>query len=80
VNTTYDSPFGIIRSNWKKTGNSVMFEITVPPNTSATFVVPVLKPGTVTIQDLSNEKKISKQVSKSDSELALESGSYIIVY
>jgi len=36
----YDSPYGEIRSTWEKEGDSVYYDIVVPPNASATFYMP----------------------------------------
>lgn len=40
VNAHFDSPFGRIASHWKKDGNLLMLEITIPANTTATVHVP----------------------------------------
>ena len=40
VNCSYQSPFGIIKSNWEKTKKGARFEISVPKNTSAYFKIP----------------------------------------
>lgn len=37
VNTYYDSMYGRIISNWKKSGNKVTINVTIPPNTTATL-------------------------------------------
>lgn len=36
----HDSPYGEIRSSWKRKGNTLVYEVTVPPNSSATFHAP----------------------------------------
>ncbi|MDL2212958.1 glycoside hydrolase family 78 protein [Bacteroides sp. OttesenSCG-928-E20] len=49
VRAQYDSMYGRIVSNWKKAGDKVMLDITVPPNTTATLKlqgkVKLLEPG-----------------------------------
>lgn len=45
---SYDSISGPIRSEWRKAGDQVVFEITVPPNTSATIQIPTTDPDAVT--------------------------------
>jgi len=40
VNAHFDSPFGRIGSNWKKNGNLLTMEVTIPANTTATVYVP----------------------------------------
>ena len=36
----HDSPYGRIVSNWKRDGEKLTMEVTVPPNTTATIFVP----------------------------------------
>jgi alpha-L-rhamnosidase len=46
VNCHHDSPYGRIVSNWKREGQKLTMEVTIPPNTTATVSVPVAaKPG-----------------------------------
>ncbi|VGO12556.1 hypothetical protein PDESU_01109 [Pontiella desulfatans] len=40
VKTSVESPYGKIRSEWKKDGGAFTWEIEVPPNTTATFFIP----------------------------------------
>jgi alpha-L-rhamnosidase len=40
VKCHYDSPHGRIASNWKRDGDKLTMEVTVPPNTTATVFVP----------------------------------------
>jgi alpha-L-rhamnosidase len=40
VNCSYDSIHGRIVSNWKREGDKLTMEVTVPPNTTATVYVP----------------------------------------
>jgi alpha-L-rhamnosidase len=35
-----ETPYGTARSAWRKTGDRLVIETTVPPNTTATLVVP----------------------------------------
>lgn len=39
--TSYDSPYGKIVSNWRKEGQDMKFEIVIPTNTTATVYLPV---------------------------------------
>ena len=41
VECSYDSPYGQISSNWKRDGQKITMNITIPPNTTATVCVPV---------------------------------------
>lgn len=40
VHSKYDSMHGTIVSNWKRDGDRLIFEVTVPPNTTATVMLP----------------------------------------
>ncbi|HEU4903648.1 MAG TPA: family 78 glycoside hydrolase catalytic domain, partial [Flavisolibacter sp.] len=40
VNASYQSPYGTIRSNWKRDGERLSWQITIPGNTAATVYVP----------------------------------------
>jgi alpha-L-rhamnosidase len=48
VKASYDSPYGEIRSHWTKTGDTFTWEVTVPPNTTATVYVPAQGADSVT--------------------------------
>ncbi len=38
---SHEGPYGKIVSSWKKTGNAVTYEVTVPPNSTATVYFPL---------------------------------------
>jgi alpha-L-rhamnosidase len=38
---SHDGPYGTIRSAWKRTGATVVYSVTVPPNTTTTLTLPV---------------------------------------
>ena len=40
VKAHFDSPYGRIVSNWKRDGDKLTMNVTVPPNTTATIYVP----------------------------------------
>lgn len=40
VKAHFDSPYGRIVSNWKIEGNQLTLDVTIPPNTTATIVMP----------------------------------------
>ena len=44
VNTSYPSPYGLINSNWKFTGEDYQLEVTIPANSTATVYVLADKP------------------------------------
>lgn len=37
----HQSPYGLIKSSWKKQGKTVLFTVVIPPNSTATFYPPV---------------------------------------
>lgn len=47
VKATHQSPYGLIASEWHRDGNNFDWQITVPPNTTATIYVPAAKPNEV---------------------------------
>jgi alpha-L-rhamnosidase len=42
VNASYKSPYGLIKSNWKKNGNVLEWDIVIPANSSAKIFIPAL--------------------------------------
>jgi alpha-L-rhamnosidase len=44
ANTSFDSPYGLIVSQWKRDGDALTLEVEIPPNTTAEVHVPVLRP------------------------------------
>jgi hypothetical protein len=48
VNCSYDSSYGQISSNWKREGQKLAMNITIPPNTTATVYVPAKDAAVVT--------------------------------
>jgi alpha-L-rhamnosidase len=49
VNCTYPSPYGLIRSNWKFSGDDFRQEVTIPANSTATVYVLADKPELITL-------------------------------
>ncbi|MDR1381617.1 MAG: glycoside hydrolase family 78 protein [Tannerella sp.] len=41
VKASYDSPYGLIESSWNRNGDKLVWDITVPVNTSATVKLPL---------------------------------------
>ena len=39
-NAQHRSPYGMIRSEWERSGNKIKYHITIPPNTTATLYLP----------------------------------------
>jgi len=48
VNAHHDSPYGRIVSNWKREGEKLTMDVTIPPNTTATIFVPAKDAASVT--------------------------------
>jgi alpha-L-rhamnosidase len=40
VNCSYESPYGEIVSNWKKEAGEFIWEVSIPPNSTATVYLP----------------------------------------
>jgi alpha-L-rhamnosidase len=41
VKATLDSPYGLIASHWQAGDDQLLYEVTIPPNTTATLTLPV---------------------------------------
>jgi hypothetical protein len=54
VKSSYHSPYGIIRSDWKKENNQLEMKVEIPANTTATIYLPTGKEVSVT----ENGKKV----------------------
>ncbi len=74
VNASYESIHGLIKSNWKKNKNSLVWKITIPANTSALVYLPTTNAAEVKV----NNEKVSKSYKIENNKLVLElaSGSY----
>lgn len=56
VKASHRSPYGLIRSEWERDGNTLDWRVTVPPNTTATVHMPVRDANSI----LESGKPISK--------------------
>jgi len=75
---SYESQYGKIKSSWKFIGNDFIYNISVPPNTSAKVMLPLFnkQPNLIV-----NGNEVKFQVDKSSLILDnLESGDYELVY
>jgi alpha-L-rhamnosidase len=45
VKATMDTPYGVISSYWHKEGGQYLYDVIVPPNTTATLTLPVVPAG-----------------------------------
>ncbi|MCE1198050.1 MAG: family 78 glycoside hydrolase catalytic domain [Marinilabiliales bacterium] len=53
VRTSYPSPYGTIRSDWKWEADKLILEVTIPPNSTATVHLPALSPDETRVKVLS---------------------------
>jgi alpha-L-rhamnosidase len=44
VNASYDAAYGKIRSHWKRDGQTITWNVTIPANTKALLYIPAAKP------------------------------------
>jgi alpha-L-rhamnosidase len=58
VKATHNSPYGKISSEWHRNGNKFDWQIEIPPNTTATVVVPTEKNGRITCNGKSANSKM----------------------
>ena len=48
VKAHYDSPYGRIVSHWKREGEKLTMDVTIPPNSTATIYVPAKDAASIT--------------------------------
>lgn len=76
ANTSYESQYGTIISNWSKAGNTAHFNIVVPPNTSAKIYIPAVQANAVTLgKQIASKSKGVKLIGKEKSDAV---GQYLI--
>ncbi|RZK54725.1 MAG: alpha-rhamnosidase, partial [Pedobacter sp.] len=61
VNATYQSVYGMIKSNWKKTPKQFNWTITVPPNTTAVVYLPANEGDVIAEQNIKDLKLIKNE-------------------
>ena len=74
VKSNYQSPFGLIKSEWKKENNFIEMKVDIPVNTSATIYLPTSKKASVTENGL---KAVVSQTSDGKYFCKVGSGSYV---
>lgn len=82
VNGSHDSVYGTIQSSWKKSDNSIILKVKIPPNSTATVYVPAKAATDVTVNGQSATKADHVTFLKIDNNRAIlnvESGSYEFV-
>lgn len=50
VSGTHDTMYGPIESNWKREGDTATYEVTIPPNSTATMMIPGDDPAAITLE------------------------------
>jgi len=78
VKCSYQSPFGLIKSDWEKSKKGTQFKVTVPPGTTATFRIPAAKNTVVNIENLDNNKITFQKTTGTVFETDLSEGNYLI--
>lgn len=74
VKSNYQSPFGLIKSEWKKENNFIEMKVVIPVNTSATIYLPTSKNASVTENGL---KAVVSQTFDGKYFCKVGSGSYV---
>nr|WP_315242857.1 glycoside hydrolase family 78 protein [uncultured Flavobacterium sp.] len=79
VNASYESIYGLIKSDWKKNKNTLEWKITIPANSSAVVYLPASNASSVTV----NKQKLTQFSSSYKTEnnsivVTLPSGSYTL--
>jgi alpha-L-rhamnosidase len=72
--TTYQSPYGLIATNWKKTNSELLCDIEIPVNTSATVFLPAVENQQVSELDQLPIKVLGRENGRI--KIALGSGKY----
>jgi alpha-L-rhamnosidase len=80
VNCSYKSPYGLIRSGWKRVENRVIFEISVPKGSIAIFKQPGNKKSFASVENTDTKTITEKKTTSSGLELELPEGNYSITY
>ncbi len=75
---TLGSPYGNISSDWKITGGKMAWNVTVPPNTTATVYIPAADGATITESDKPIEQADGVKITAKNV-CELQSGSYAFV-
>jgi alpha-L-rhamnosidase len=79
VNASYESIYGLIKSDWKKNKNTLEWKITIPANSSAVVYLPTTNASSLTV----NKQKLAEfsssyKIENSNIVLTLESGTYTL--
>jgi alpha-L-rhamnosidase len=79
VKTSFHSPYGLIRSEWKRKGSAFHIEVEIPHNTTATLFLPTGDRNTVKVNGKTpDEWTEGEQNKREDVRLKLGSGIYLV--
>lgn len=78
VKCSYNTPFGVIKSNWEKSATGVKYEISVPKNTTALFKIPATSKQSVLIENTDTKTAVRKNLKETGSGIELTEGNYTI--
>lgn len=78
VNASYESIYGVIKSNWKKTKGKLYWKITIPANTSAQVYLPTTLLSKVKLNKQSIKNELPYTIEKNKLKFNLPSGLYSI--
>jgi alpha-L-rhamnosidase len=76
VKSSHNSPYGIIKSEWKRVGNDLNWKVSIPANTTATVYLP--ENGNITLNGNKIEQKLVK-TNPLEVSFTLGSGEYEII-
>ncbi len=62
VKSSYESSYGLVTSNWKKEGNKLIMDVTIPANTVAKIVLPKVNLNNITESGKPFEQFASKEI------------------
>ena len=69
---SFNAPTGLIESSWKKENGKIMYQVTIPPNSTATLRLSIK-----TSQNISQNQKLIPVPKDSDYKIQLVSGKYV---
>jgi alpha-L-rhamnosidase len=79
VKCTYNSPFGKIVSNWKRTENGkINYEMTIPSNSSANIILQLTRSQKITLQKKGHNFDPEKITGLQSGNFILDEGEYLI--
>jgi len=75
VNTSFQSMYGEIRSDWKLEGDDFIYEVVIPANTTATVSLPNAKAEQLTMNAVAVSETVKKNLTPSENGLSVNLGS-----